>query len=119
MIRIFLIIGGTIAVGLGLLGIFLPILPTTPFLLLAAACYVRSSDKFYHWLIQHKWFGKYIRDYREKRGIQLRAKVLALCFLWLTIGYSIIFVISLTWVRLLILGVAIGVTVHITSLNTL
>ena len=63
-----LILVGSLSIGLAFLGIFLPLLPTTPFLLLAAACYLRSSDRFYHWLIYHKWFGNYIRNYREGRG---------------------------------------------------
>ena len=60
---------------LGIAGIFLPLLPTTPFLLLAAACYVRSSPRLYRWLMNHRWTGEYIRDYREKRGLPLRTKI--------------------------------------------
>jgi hypothetical protein len=75
-----LIIAGTSFAGLGILGIFLPLLPTTPFLLLAAACYARSSERFYNWLLNNRWFGHYIRNYLEGKGVPLRVKVLSICF---------------------------------------
>jgi len=75
LIRGVLVIAGTIFTGLGLLGILLPLLPTTPFLLLAVACYARSSKRFYCWLLNNKWFGTYLRDYRDGKGITLKVKV--------------------------------------------
>ena len=69
--RYLLIISGTIFLGFGIVGIFLPILPTTPFLLLSAACYARSSQRFYYWLMNNKWFGNYIKNYNEGRGVPL------------------------------------------------
>ena len=69
--RFLLIIAGTIFLVFGIIGIFLPILPTTPFLLLAAACYARSSKRFYNWLMNNKWFGNYIKNYNEGRGVPL------------------------------------------------
>ncbi len=113
-----LIIGGSICVGLGILGIFLPVLPTTPFLLLAAFCYVRSSACFYHWLITNRWFGQYIKNYREGRGIPRVHKIVSISLLWLTIGFSILFVISLWWVKLILLGIACGVTWHLLRVKT-
>ena len=115
--RIILIVIGTLAVGLGVLGIFLPLLPTTPFLLLAAACYARSSPRFYHWLIHHHWLGEYIRNYRENRAMKLRAKVAAIVLLWLTIGVSIILV-DPPWLKALLGVIAIAVTAHLLSLRT-
>ena len=114
-----LITAGTISVGLAFLGVLLPLLPTTPFLLLAAACYVRSSEKFYDWLLNHRWFGAYIRNYREGRGIPLMTKVTAITMVWLTIGYSAIFVVPLLVVKILLVLIAIGVTKHLLSLKTL
>jgi uncharacterized membrane protein YbaN (DUF454 family) len=67
-IRILLVIAGTLFVGLGIIGIFIPVLPTTPFLLLAAACYARSSRKFHEWLLNNRWFGDYIRNYLQGKG---------------------------------------------------
>lgn len=98
---------------LGVLGVFLPLLPTTPFLLLAAACYARSSEKLYDWLLGNRWFGRYIRDYREGKGIPLRRAAVAIALLWLTIGYTTIVAVSLWWVRLILVAIAGGVTVHL------
>ena len=118
MLRSLLIVSGTVCVGLGMLGIFLPLLPTTPFLLLAAACYIRSSEKFYRWLIANRWFGRYIRNYREGRGVPLSTKVMAIGLLWITIGYSAFFVVDILAVRILLILIAAGVTVHLVLLKT-
>ena len=69
---------GTISVGLGILGVFVPLLPTTPFLLLAAFCFARSSPRFYQQLIGNRWLGDYVQNYRDKRGLPLRIKCLAI-----------------------------------------
>ena len=108
---------GVLAVALGALGVVVPILPTTPFLLLAAACFIRSSDRLYHWLITHPLFGAFIRDYREHRAIPLRVKVPVLILLWLTIGTSIIWVAEALWLRLLLGAIAVGVTYHLVTLR--
>ena len=110
---------GIIAVTLGVIGIFLPLLPTTPFLLLAAACFARSSERLYTWLIQHKWFGDYIRHYREHRAITLRAKVVILVMLWGVISYTAFGIVTVWWVRALLAVIAVGVTIHILRLKTL
>jgi len=115
--RTLLIISGTVSVGLGILGMFLPLLPTTPFLLLAAYCYARSSPRFYNWLINNRWCGEYIKNYREGKGITRKHKMLAIILLWLTISYSI-WVISVWWVRLLLLGIAVSVSIHFLRLRT-
>jgi len=117
--RLALILAGNFFVALGILGIFLPLLPTTPFLLLAAACYIRSSERFYNWLMNNKWLGNYIKNYREKKGIPLKVKVLSLSFLWLTIGYSVFFVVNIFLLRVILILIAIGVTIHILSIRTL
>jgi uncharacterized membrane protein YbaN (DUF454 family) len=114
-----LIFAGTLFVGLGILGILLPLLPTTPFLLLAAACYARSSKRFYHWLLSNRWFGKYIKNYQEKRGIPSRVKFSTISVLWITIALSAIFATENLLVRMVLLVVALGVTIHILSLRTL
>ena len=114
-----LLIGvGSLSVALGTVGIFVPLLPTTPFLLLAAACFVRSSPRLYRWLITHRWFGTYIKNYREHRVIPVRFKVLTLTLLWLSIGYAILAVAEALWLRLLLAGIAVGVTVHVALLRT-
>ncbi len=113
-----LIVAGTISLALGAIGIVLPILPTTPFLLLSAACYCRSSDRLYHWLLNNKWFGEYIKNYREGRGIPLKTKILAVTVLWITIFYSAFFVIRILEVQLILIVVAVAVSTHILRLPT-
>lgn len=117
-LRILLIILGTLFVVLGVIGVFLPVLPTTPFLLLAAACYARGSQKFYDWLLNNRWFGTYIRNYREGKGATLGHKISALVLLWGTIGYSAIFMVSLWWVRLILFIIASAVTFHLAKMPT-
>ncbi|MEC9451658.1 MAG: YbaN family protein [Chloroflexota bacterium] len=78
LIRLFWISLGSIFVGIGTIGIFVPGLPTTVFLILASACYIRSSERLYNWLIKNKTFGKYIKDFREGKGMPQRAKITAL-----------------------------------------
>ena len=103
---------------LGVVGMILPVLPTTPFLLLAAVCYAHSSPRFYHWLLNNRWFGEYIRNYREGNGMPLRQKIITIGLLWLTIGLSVVYAVSLWWVRLILLGIAVGVTTHLVSIKT-
>ena len=117
-IRALLIILGTLCVALGVLGMFLPVLPTTPFLLLATTCYARSSERFYHWLMTNRWCGEYIRNYREGRGIPLKQKAVSILLLWLTIGSTAWLAISQWWVRCILLGIAVGVTIHLVKLKT-
>src|SRR4030067_1054524 len=88
---------GTLAGGPGGLGVFIPLLPTTPFLLLAAFCYARSSERFYRWLLTNPWFGAYLTNYREGRGMALRDKLLTLTALWLAIGSSIAVAVHAPW----------------------
>lgn len=103
---------------LGVLGMFLPVLPTTPFLLLAAACYSRSSPRVHQWLMTNRWCGAYIRNYREGRGITPRHKIGTIAVLWLAIGYTAWIVTTLWWLRLLLLGVALAVSVHLAKMRT-
>jgi hypothetical protein len=117
LIKKLLILIGTISVALAILGMFLPVLPTTPFLLLAAICYARGSKRFYHWLMTNRWCGQYIRNYREGKGIPLRQKLFTILLLWLTIGYSV-WAVSLWWVQLILLAIAGGVTIHLVTIKT-
>jgi len=118
LIRIFLVTTGTVSVVLGIIGIFLPLLPTTPFLLLAAYCYAKSSERFYNWLITNRICGKYIRNYREGLGMKLQHKLFVIILLWLTIGYSAIAVITNKWIKLVLIIIAISVTIHLIKLKT-
>lgn len=117
--RTTLIVVGTASVILGTAGIFVPLLPTTPFLLLAAAAFTRSSDRLYDWLTHHRWFGSYIRNYRDYRAIPLSTKILAITLLWSTMIYAGLAVVQSWLVRGLLLVIAVGVTVHLLQLKTM
>ena len=114
----FLITAGTLSVGVGVVGIFLPLLPATPFLLVAAACYVRSSNRLYRWLLTNRVTGSYIADYRAGNGIPARAKAVSICVLWITLAISSLMV-QIWWVWLILGAVAVGVPLFILSLPTL
>ena len=119
LVRGLLILAGTFFLGLGIIGIILPILPTTPFLLLAAACYAKSSKRYYNWLLNNKWFGKYIKNYREGNGIPLKVKILSISFLWITIIFSAFFIVTILIVRVILIVIAAVVTIHILNIRTL
>ena len=118
--KIFLIIVGLISLALGVTGMFLPMLPTTPFLLLSAAVWLKASPSLYHWLLNHKVFGEYIRNFQEHRAIPLRVKIISVSMVWLTIGYCIFAVVDKWWcAQLLMTLLAIGISWHILSFKTL
>ncbi|MBN2070170.1 MAG: YbaN family protein [Candidatus Krumholzibacteriota bacterium] len=119
MCRWLLIVAGVLSVGLATAGIFLPLLPTTPFLLLAAACFFRASDRLYQWLIDHRWLGPYIKNYREHRAITRRARIVILLMLWCTLGYAALTATHSLAIRILLSLIGIGVTVHVMSIRTL
>ncbi len=110
---------GILSLGIGIAGIFLPLVPTTPLLLLSAALFCRSSPRLYNWLLSHPRLGPYIRNFREHKAIPLRAKVLSVTLLWATLLYCAIFVSENIWLRLMFISIAIGVTIHILSYDTL
>jgi hypothetical protein len=116
--KILLTACGTLCVGLGTLGLFLPLLPTTPFLLLAAFCYARSSKRCHRWLMNNRWFGETLRRYREDRGLSRRHKAAALALLWPAIGYAAATVVAPVWGKVLLGAVALGVTVHLLTIRT-
>lgn len=120
VVKTLFVVLGALSLLLGLVGIFVPLLPTTPFLLLAAALWVRSSPKLYAWLLAHRRLGPYIRNFRENRAIPLHAKILSVMLLWATLLYCIFFVVEeWWWAQLALLAVAVGVTWHILSFATL
>jgi uncharacterized membrane protein YbaN (DUF454 family) len=94
MLRVLLILLGFLCVGLAALGIALPGLPATPFLLLAAACFARSSERFYGWLLGNRVFGPVIREWRETRSMSRRSKAIALASIVVAGGASVVFVIE-------------------------
>jgi uncharacterized membrane protein YbaN (DUF454 family) len=117
-VRYALLAIGWLSVVLGVIGIFVPVLPTTPFLLLAAACFVRSSRRFYLWLVNHRHLGPWIRDYLEGNGIPLKGKVYALGLMWASIGLSC-YLVPLVWARAFMLTSAVLVSLYILRQKTL
>jgi uncharacterized membrane protein YbaN (DUF454 family) len=125
LVRTLWFIAGTICVVLGAIGVVLPILPTTPFLLAAAACYYKSSKKMHNWLLNNRWFGEYIRNYTEGKGLPKKTKIIALTVLWTTISLSTVFMLHrllppklVLPLQLVMIVVAVAVSIHILRLPT-
>ena len=117
-VRVLFFIAGSITLAFGTIGIVLPILPTTPFLLASIACYLRSSERMTHWMLTNKYFGKYIKNYREGKGIPLKTKIFAISLLWITIIYSAFFIVPIWIVQIILFAVAATVTLHLVRLPT-
>ncbi len=109
---------GTLSLAIGAVGIILPVLPTTPFVLIAAACYLRGSKRMYDRLVKNRYFGGYLRDYVEGRGVSKRATVVSIAFLWSLILLSVVFATNDQIIRAVLVVVAIAVTVHLLRLRT-
>jgi len=110
---------GVLALALGAVGAFLPVLPTTPFMLLSAWCFIRSSDKFYDWLISNETFGKSINDYHSGRGIAKNTKIRAVLMMWTTITISAYFFVTSLRIIAFMYLTAVSVTVYIYRQPTL
>lgn len=117
--KILLTVLGLISLGLGILGIFLPVLPTTPLLLLAAALFLRSNMKLYDWLLNHPKLGPYIRNFMEHKAIPLKVKVISVSLVWITLLNCAIFVAYHWAFRLFFIILAAAITYHILSYKTL
>ena len=116
--KLLLTIVGFLCLGIGLIGIIVPILPTTPFLLLAAGIFLRSSEKWYEWLMNHKALGSYIRNFQENKAIPLGAKIASITLLWGTIMFSIVFLIQPLWLKIVLGCIAFAVSAHILHYKT-
>ena len=118
ILRITLISLGIISLALGIIGIFVPVLPTTPFLLVSVALFAKSSPKLYYKLLNNKYLGEYIKNFRVHKAIPLETKIFAISVLWITILSSIIFFIKILWVKILVASIASVVTYYILSFKT-
>ena len=112
------ILSGFLSLIIGIIGIFVPLLPTTPFLLLAAACFLKSSERLYNWLVGHKVFGKYIENYIKYRAVSIKSKMISIVILWIVMFISIS-TIDIILIKILLVVIAIGVTWHLMSLKSL
>ena len=116
--RCLFIILGTIAVGIGVVGIIVPVLPTTPFLLLAAICYMRGSQRLYNALLCNRFIGSYVRNYLEGRGVSLKMKIWTLSLLWIAIVCTAVLFTDSFIIRIILAVVLTGVTIHILTVKT-
>ena len=116
--RVLYFISGIFLVIIGIIGIFLPLLPTTIFLILASACFVKGSPKANEWLYNHKILGVYLKNYRDKSGLTVKAKMINILLLWFMISISVYFFTEEFLLRLLLLMIAIGVTIHLLMIKT-
>lgn len=117
--KIVLTILGLLSLGLGILGIFLPILPTTPLLLLAAALFLRSNRNLYDWLLNHPKLGPYIRNFMEHKAIPLKIKIISVSLVWITLLYCAVFVAGHWAFRAFFVLLAAAISAHILSYKTL
>ena len=118
LIRWIFLVTGTVSLILGIIGIFVPLLPTTPFLLLTAYLYFRGSPKAYEWLIRQKHLGSYIRNYRENKIIPPRVKIYSLVLMWGFVLYGIVFIIENNWIKIGLLLTILLVSIHILSFKS-
>lgn len=116
ILRVMLIVAGMLSVILAMIGMFLPLLPTVPLLLLAAACFARSSEKFHNWLLEHPQLGPVVKSYLGGQGIPLRAKITAISLIWASITLSVLFLLSVFWVKTLLIGIGLCVTIYLLRL---
>jgi uncharacterized protein len=114
--RVFLTIVGLLSLVAGIVGIFVPIWPTTCFLLLSTACFSRSSDRLYRWMNTNSWFGGHVRQYRETGSVDSRVRILSLVSLWLSLLLSIALVKSSVWLLVALLAIGVAVSVHLLRL---
>ena len=113
------IAAGSISLGIGIVGIVVPLLPTTPFLLLAAYCYSRGSRRLYNRLLSNKLVGSYLRNYLEGKAMSLKAKAWSLSILWVVIGCTAAFATDSLIIRIVLLAVGSAVTVHVARLKVI
>lgn len=118
VVKSFYLISGFLLVTIGVIGIFLPVLPTTIFLILASACFIKSSPQANEWLRNHKILGMYIKNYQDKSGLTLKSKIINITLLWLMISASAILFTELWYIKLLLFLIAIGVTIHLLMVKT-
>ena len=118
MRRYALLVLGWLFLGLGVLGMVLPVLPTTPFVLLAAACFFRSSERLHSWLIAHPKFGPQITDYLEGNGLKRKTKLVAISTMWLSIVVSVVFFVPYIAADVIMVLIATGVTIYLLRLPT-
>lgn len=113
--RILLVIAGILSLVLGIIGAFLPLLPTVPLVLLAAFCFARSSERLHQWMLRHRYFGPIIENFQAGRGIPRRVKYRTIVIIWISMGISCLIVARL-WLCLMLVAIGVGVSVYLLRL---
>lgn len=118
MIKALYVTLGSLSLGAGIAGIVLPGVPTTPFLLLSAALYFKSSERLYKWLINHKIFGKFIKNYRENKSLSRYTKIISIITMWIMITLSVTLFIDNDIIRVIVVALGITGTVFMLKIKT-
>jgi uncharacterized membrane protein YbaN (DUF454 family) len=119
MLKVVMVFFGVVFLVVGIVGIVVPLLPTSPFLLLASACFLRSSKKLHHWLLNYPVLGMYIKSYLEYGAITQKSRVCTIALLWVTIIVSAFYATHLLWVRTALFVIALSVSIHLIRMKTL
>jgi uncharacterized membrane protein YbaN (DUF454 family) len=117
-LRIVLLVCGFLFTLLAFLGALLPLLPTTPFLIVAAACFFRSSARFYNWIMFNRLFGHYLQDYQSGRGVAMHVKIMTLSFMWISTLVSIFVFVPWLWLKIVLPVISTAVTIHVLMIHT-
>ena len=116
--RALFLVAGTVSLAIGVVGVVVPVLPTTPFLIVTAFCYARGSSRGYRWLVTNHLFGRYLNDYLCGRGVSRKVKAGALVLLWGVITMTAVLFTERLWLRVLLPAIAVAVTVHVLMIKT-
>lgn len=118
-VKVLLVIGGFVSFIVGIIGLLIPVFPTSPFIILAAALFFRGSDRWYEWILNHRWFGRYVRDYRERGGMARIPKYSFLATVWIAVGVSTVVVLDDLWPRIFLLAFGAALSTWVLRLKTL
>lgn len=118
IVRYAYLVSGFLLVAIGIIGIFLPLLPTTIFLILASACFVKSSPKANEWLRSNKILSPYLKNYQDKTGLSAKTKIFTLSFLWISISLSAFYLTNEFYIKIILLAIAVGVSIHLIMVKT-
>jgi len=118
LLKYFYLISGFILIAIGVIGIFLPLLPTTIFLILASIWFIKSTPKANEWLRNHKVLGGYIDNYQNKTGLTRNVEIANIVTLWTSISLSAFLLTDELYIRIILFIIAIGVTIHLVMIKT-
>ena len=113
-----LIIAGIVSLVTGIIGAFVPLLPTVPLVLLAAYCFARSSERLHQWLLQHRYFGPIVENFQAGKGVPRKVKYRAIAIIWLSMGVSC-WIVGNFWLIVMLIAIGVGVSIYLLGLPEL